>query len=823
MKLFECFSAAGFHTCIATTFDLSFEAYESIVLSRLREARCNNNVVLADARMVSQALEGGFSLPKQAGRQYSVVEIQVRGGGVFHPKIVLQIGATSGRLIVGSANLTAAGLAGNLEIVGMVEAGDADPAGVPLLRQALRYVGYSMDASAHTARQQIEWAVQKSPWLRDGQDSEDPIAADDGLAALLHHTSGGKGIAERFRTLVGGEKVRRLVVMSPYWDSDLAALKWFEAQLKPARTTLLIQPHTELFPAKALGSLKRVKVHDLGKLKPAHSRFAHAKLVIAQTGKADHVLYGSANCTQAALGSETFAGSNEEVSLYRRLRRGEAVEVLQLEGVLTDDAEIEPSDLPEFTGSEKIPLKALQDRLPGRFEVRAGTLVWWPTPAFDSDTAVVDLMDASMKSLETGLSTVRSRESREVALLEKEAPAFARVRSGAKVSGLALVTVTESIHASQRKVPSARIKNALEHFDDEDMSEGLWLLEVISEVHHAESDQKKADAPEPPAASKAKKTKVQDDRTLSYEDFIQARQSHLNSGESESTLASSHTDAVRSALNFLLGREKKKIAVEEGDDSSTSELFDMKDETSDGEEQVESGEDREQLSLSEQRKEEAALKRKQQRRQKYYRDTAAKIAKAVERFLVETRSKAGGEEITSVDLLRLRALLMVVFAGGTARTSVAAPEPDKPMSRIQVLPIAGDGGWPRLAMQLLYEFFRRTPPLASIARLRKVTSGALPMDLAECWATCYWAACAVQSATDNRGNPFVANHSQQLATQVYATVALDPATATSDVIITVMHALSERYATRLGVDADKVNIEHQRLAERVLRVVAHAG
>ena len=253
------------------------------------------------------------------------------------------------------------------------------------------------------------------------------------------------------------------------------------------------------------------------------------------------------------------------------------------------------------------------------------------------------------------------------------------------------------------------------------------------------------------------------------------------------------------------------MVVGEEDDLSTDELFDMKDETSDGEEQVESGEEREMLSLSEQRKEEAALKRKQQRRQKYYRDTAAKIAKAVERFLTETRSKAGGDGITSVDLLRLRALLMVVFAAGTARTTVAAPELDKPMSRIQVLPIAGDGGWPRLAMQLLYEFFRRAPPLASIARLPNVPSGALPVDLAECWATCYWAACAVQSATDSRGNPFVASHSQELAAQVYATVALDPATAASDVIASVMHALSARYATRLGVDADRVNAEHLRL------------
>ena len=38
MKLFESFSDAGFHSCVVTTFGVDFGAYESIVLSRLREA-----------------------------------------------------------------------------------------------------------------------------------------------------------------------------------------------------------------------------------------------------------------------------------------------------------------------------------------------------------------------------------------------------------------------------------------------------------------------------------------------------------------------------------------------------------------------------------------------------------------------------------------------------------------------------------------------------------------------------------------------------------------------------------------------------------------
>jgi hypothetical protein len=36
MRLYEHYGDSGFHTCIATTFGLDFDAYENIVLPRLR-------------------------------------------------------------------------------------------------------------------------------------------------------------------------------------------------------------------------------------------------------------------------------------------------------------------------------------------------------------------------------------------------------------------------------------------------------------------------------------------------------------------------------------------------------------------------------------------------------------------------------------------------------------------------------------------------------------------------------------------------------------------------------------------------------------------
>jgi hypothetical protein len=67
------------------------------------------------------ALAGADRPPKGAGSAYLVAK--ARASGVFHPKIIVQIGKDRGRLIVASANATAAGLAGNLEIAAVVDCG----------------------------------------------------------------------------------------------------------------------------------------------------------------------------------------------------------------------------------------------------------------------------------------------------------------------------------------------------------------------------------------------------------------------------------------------------------------------------------------------------------------------------------------------------------------------------------------------------------------------------------------------------------------------------------------------------------------------------
>ncbi len=247
MKLYTWFAAGGFHTSIVSTFGLDFEAYEAIALPRLRDAGCNNNIVVADARMLVHALCDEARRPRFAGRRYSVVG--AHAAGVFHPKVILQLGKASGRLLVGSANMTAAGVAGNLEVVGEVAVADDDMAAAPLLRAALDYL-LKFTQPGSVARRQVEWALKRTRWLPAAASVEALVTLQERMRVAFVPRNDSKGIAERFVEFVGDRAVQRLVIASPYWDHDLRALRSLQERLG-AEAAVLIQPQAALAPKRS--------------------------------------------------------------------------------------------------------------------------------------------------------------------------------------------------------------------------------------------------------------------------------------------------------------------------------------------------------------------------------------------------------------------------------------------------------------------------------------------------------------------------------------------------------------------------------------------
>ena len=294
MKLYEKYSEGGYHSSIASTFNVDFDAYETIVLSRLRGAGCRNNLLICDSRMVTSSLDGAFRLPRYAGRLYSVSGAQgERAGGVFHPKLLVQLGRRQGRLLIGSANLTASGIGGNLEIVSELRAA-AEPSGEQsIIRQAYDYLLRRLDLGDPAVAAQLEFIRRRTPWLTDADPGPGAVLLSDGTLAAMVASGAGETIAARFIGLVD-EAIHRLIVISPYWDEQLAALQHLASAWNPSDVSVLIDKNVTALPALPQSLSSVVRLFDRGKV--FKSRFIHAKVIIAQGANADHVLFGSANC-----------------------------------------------------------------------------------------------------------------------------------------------------------------------------------------------------------------------------------------------------------------------------------------------------------------------------------------------------------------------------------------------------------------------------------------------------------------------------------------------------------------------------------------------
>ena len=812
MKLYERFGDRGFHTSIITSFCVDFEAYEDIALPRLRGAGCHNNLLLVDDKMLREALDGGLALPRFAGRWYSASGVTAKG--VFHPKIVLQIGRGAGRIIVSSANMTSSGLAGNLELAGSLECTDDGSPQQQIIAQVWQYAGACLKDAGQAVASQLTWAEARTPWLRRAAPATGAVTLDDGtVAAFL--TPQAQGIGEQFVQQLDGEPVKRLVVFSPYWDDKLDGLKHLIARLAPAKVALLVDSAKGEFPVKALGGIKNLTVHDAKDF--CKGRFFHAKAVIAETRKWDHVLYGSANCTVAALGKSNFAGTNHEACLYKRLPAGQTLDALDLASLIDKSTAVDTKTWePAAAADDELAASDVRPA-PGRFECHLDILSWHPPGGTAPAGATLELLNLERQVLDYDLVSLPGASKNEVRYRLPAGvtrPAFARIRhSDGAVSGLAIVSLVDVIRQEAREQRSKSAEQAAMRLADETEAE-LMILDVFDALEAAEARLNR----EPEPASFSGRRKKADDkgaeqfRTLDYESFIAGRRPpEISATLFANSLAGSELSLVRNFLNRIIGLGGVAEDASEDEDQLAS-AFNLGDETSDPDAAMaaagETGMDPSQHAVDEE------AKRERQRMAAQRKASRAQIVQAASQFVkkIGLRKQAGA--LTTLDILRLRALLMIVVAAGHDRPASAA---DIETSSLQVLPREGaEDSWPRVIGRILFGLFDGGDP--AIGHVQLETAGEhIAEDILECWATCFW---CVQAAFAGPCSPaerkLLPKHLGPLMDKIYVATGLTALEYASSPVVAVMTKMSERFCARLGLDAIAQKKAHDEQVERVL-------
>lgn len=372
MRYDQALRGTGYHTALLTTFSFDPTVFENVVLVGMRGRGCRNIAVVADRSMVNQTLSEIAPAPR-AGTAYHLAKRSV--SGAFHPKIVLQLGQKEGRLMIGSANLTGAGLVGNLEIISTILVSEEDRTAAPILAEALRYFESHTDKNDMAMRDVLSRARGRTPWLADIEPRAEVVFGEERVAFLTEGESAGVG--ERFREFVGDDVIQQLIVVSPYADSTLEGFSRLRSLFGMPHTSFVVDPHEHDFTAETFGAQAGASLHSSRPHECGGERPLHAKMIVACGARADYVLAGSANASQPGLFSRFGSVGNAEAGIVRTEPPGTAIDRLKLRDCLTTTMPLSELSLRRRAGpGAEIERTAPLDG--GDFWIEHGFIFWRP-------------------------------------------------------------------------------------------------------------------------------------------------------------------------------------------------------------------------------------------------------------------------------------------------------------------------------------------------------------------------------------------------------------------------------------------------------------
>lgn len=473
ISLFKDLARTGFHTSIITTYSVDAAFYDGSLHHRLRAYGSENNILMADANMLQRAINETPESFARAGVAYALVPVAVPGA--FHPKISLRLGSDAGCLIVGSANATAAGWGRNREIVGRFDwwrkrSDGEEIANHKLIRKAFDYVSsWLADTGLDAVRRKLDLVGRDAAWLFDVEADQGPVVVNDGslVDLLCEDARGGPGILSQIVGLLGGQTVKRLTIVSPYWDARLEGLLALIDAIQPAETVIALSAHEPQFPIDQLERIPEAKFAGIFNGND-RARFIHAKAFILETDEHDHVIFGSANCSDDALGLIDRPARNAECSVYRRVPAGRGRELLGVDfSMIIDRADLKepPKDPVEPKSDPSTPV--------GTIEAAGNRIRWVPS------RRIVDPAGAQLVIAEGEYAFQKAQgETYSVDLPGKPRfPMIARVRlSNGRLTSAVIVNDAVSLTNAAPGMGDRRLRNAFAKVE----LEGGDFLELAS-------------------------------------------------------------------------------------------------------------------------------------------------------------------------------------------------------------------------------------------------------------------------------------------------------------------------------------------------------
>lgn len=336
LDLADVLSRGRWREALILTYSFDLPFFESYVLPKLVQNGCRSIAVAACASWLPERLARWSEARDiaEAGLSYTLSQVSVPG--VFHPKLVLAAGLDRGAVLVGSGNISEAGMAGGGDLFTLVEWTDEVPGLAREAWQLCRELARRL-AVDRTFGERVEALGQLVPALAT------PVREH----RLVHNLD--RPILEQFLARLPGEPVEELLAWSPFTDRNLDALRSLVEQLRPQRVVLGLQPGITKLDGDRLAGLRAEHPETVWEIRALEQAaplagMAHAKGLLATLSSGEAFgLIGSPNLSASAL-LRVAAQANFEIAVVhhdpelRRALFGEG-------GLVTIGDEIEPNSL----------------------------------------------------------------------------------------------------------------------------------------------------------------------------------------------------------------------------------------------------------------------------------------------------------------------------------------------------------------------------------------------------------------------------------------------------------------------------------------------
>lgn len=286
----EIYSSKNFDAVYMTTYNFEVSFFEKYLIHLF----LNNNIryinLFVDSKQLNYALEE--EIPLHFGRKYYVSPMDFKGS--FHPKVILMLGDQKAKLIVSSANIKLSGYMTNSEIFQTFYYDLKQPEHAEIIFKAVEMFKKLYDETPVPDESTLK-ILEKFPVKR----------TDNNLDRQLVHNLD-RDIISQLKDQIKDE-VKQIKIAVPFYDDSLIALRALRDEFHCNDIRLYIQNETSTFPIQfneTYGIVPKESIIPFDSIQingKNKSGFFHGKVLEFVTDSRTYVLYGSANCSTAAL------------------------------------------------------------------------------------------------------------------------------------------------------------------------------------------------------------------------------------------------------------------------------------------------------------------------------------------------------------------------------------------------------------------------------------------------------------------------------------------------------------------------------------------